>query len=55
MKIILSDTGVGLSKPRSDTVASTCYPPGELNYLAQHNLTRVPLEKSKLSSYTAST
>ena len=25
MKIILPDTSVGLSKPRSDTVASPCY------------------------------
>ena len=40
MKTILSDIGVGLSKPRNDTVASSRYPPGELNYPTQYSLTQ---------------
>ena len=40
MKIILSDTSVGMSKPRGDTMTSPHYPPNKLNHPTQHSLTR---------------
>ena len=50
----LPDTGVSLSKPRNDTVASPYYPPRRAKTSATTALVEALLKKSKNSHYGTS-